>query len=278
MIDDANVDVYVGKSPAPFRDTMPADAAQAFYGYWRPSLMVRKKGAPADSLFVSVIEPFSGAPAIASIERLPLAVPNQDHVALHITFPDGREDVVLVDLANPVVTGQPSPGMFATADGKYALAGRVGVSVRTGTTTRAMLVAGTAFDHDGAHLAAATAALSGTLSQVLRAADGCSADAFVTDAVLPDGNALAGRWIVLTMGTYKVIPNGTSYPMGIKEQKGIRAPFRIDHVQRSGGKTFVFLAADPMLKMTGTTVTETTRPGRTFEGPVSFEISLSASQ
>jgi hypothetical protein len=275
MVDDGDVDVYVGKSPAPFRDKMPAETPQAFYGYWRPSLMVRHRAAAVDSLFVSVIEPFSGAPAVTAVERLPLATKDKDHVALRIKLKSGREDVVLVDLASPAVTGQPSPGRFATADGKYALTGRVGVAPSQG---KAALVAGTKFEHDGKTLAADQAAFTGGVSDVLRARGGCSSDAFVTDAALPEGDVLKGRWIVLTFATYKVIPSGTSFPMGVQEQKGIRQPFLIDHVQRTGGQTYVVLAADPMLTMSGGKVTETTRPGRTFEGPVTFEIPMARSE
>src|SRR6185436_16695787 len=224
MLDDGDVDVFVGKSPAPFRDKMPAETPQAFYGYWRPSLMVRRRAPAADSLFVAVIEPFSGAPPVASVERLPLATKDRDHVGLRIKLKSGREDVVLVDLAHPAVTGQPSPGRFATADGKYALTGRVGVAPSQG---KAVLVAGTRFDHDGKQLTADQAAFTGGITRVLRAADGCSADAFVTDAALPEGDALKGRFIILTMGTYKVVPSGTSFPLGVQEQKGIRQPFQI---------------------------------------------------
>jgi hypothetical protein len=275
MVDDGDVDVFVGKSPAPFRDKMPAETPQAFYAYWRPSLMVRHRAPAADSLFVSVIEPFSGAPAVTSVERLPLSIKDKDHVALRIKLKSGREDVVLVDLASPVVTGAPSPGRFATADGKYALTGRVGVAPGGG---KAVLVAGTRFEHDGKDLKAAEAAFTGGISQVLRKDGGCSTDAFVSDAPLPEGDALKGRWIVLTMGSYKVIPSGTTFPLGVQEQKGIRQPFQIDHVERNGGQTYVVLTADPLLSMAAGKVTETTRPGRTFEGPVSFEIPMARSE
>jgi hypothetical protein len=224
---------------------------------------------------VSVIEPFTGAPAVTSVERLPLSSKDRDHVGLRIKLKSGREDVVLVDLAAPAVTGAPSPGRFATADGKYALTGRVGVAPGQ---EKAVLVAGTRFEHDGKTLNADQAAFSGGISSILRAADGCSSDAFVTDAALPEGDALKGRFIVLTMGTYKVLPSGTTFPLGVQEQKGIRQPFQIDHIQRTGGQTFVVLAADPMLAMVGGKVTETTRPDRTFEGPVSFEIPMAVAQ
>jgi hypothetical protein len=237
--------------------------------------MVRHRGAaPAsDSLFVAVIEPFASAPAVASIERLPLAAKDLDHVALRIRLKSGREDVVLVDLANPVVTGQPSPGRFATADGKFALTGRVGVATKGAGAARAALVAGTRFEHEGAVLTSERPAYTGSITGVLSTSGACSAsNAFITSAELPAGEALKGRWMILTMGTYKVVPSGTTFPLGIQEQKGIRQPFLIDHVERRGAESVVFLADDPMLVMAGGKVTETTRPERTFEGPVSFEV------
>ena len=95
MLDDGDVDVYVGKSPAPFRDKMPAETPEAFYAYWRPSLVARHAG--GDSLFVAVIEPFTGAPALASVERLPLPARSLDQVALQVKFQDGRQDVAGCD-------------------------------------------------------------------------------------------------------------------------------------------------------------------------------------
>jgi hypothetical protein len=273
MVDEGDSDVFVAKSPAPFRDKMPPETPAAFYAYWRPSLMVRHTG--ADSLFVSVIEPFSGAPALAGIERLALPAKDLDHVALRVRFQDGREDVLLAALADPAAPAAPAPA-WGTADGALSLEGRVGVVSRRGTSSeRAVMVAATRFDHDGKRLTADAAILSGAVTRSLRAADGCSANAFVTDTPLPPGTALAGRWIILTFGSYRVIPaSGGAFPLGIQEQKGIRQPYRIDHVERSGNQTLVVLADDPMLTSADGKWVETTRPGRTFEGPVRFEISL----
>jgi hypothetical protein len=273
MVDDGDVDVVVGKSPAPFRDKMPDDTkAETFYGYWRPSLIARRTapaGGVADSLFAAVIEPFGATgPAVTEVARLPLSTDKDlDHVALRVRLAGGREDVVLADLGATV-----SP--VSTADGKFALTGRVGtISRRGGADQRLSLVAGTALVSDGQRLEAALAGHTGNVVQVLRAVEGCNKNAFLVDADLPAGDALAGRLITLTFATYKVIPasNG-SLPLGITEQKGIRAPFRIHHVEREGGKTFVVLADDPMLTSAGGAFTETTRPGRRFEGPVTFEI------
>jgi hypothetical protein len=275
MVDDGNVDLFVGKSPNPFRDKMPPETPAAFYGYWRPSLMVRHTGAPADSLFAAVIEPLGGASAIAGVDRLALDRKDLDHVGLRVRFVDGREDVILADLANPAVTGQPSPGAFGTSDGKLVLAGRVGVvSRRGGAGERAALVAGTRLEHDGKRLLAAQASYSGAITQALSAGQSCGPSAFVTDAVLPEGATLAGRFITLSFGSYAAVPNGASYPLGVQEEKGIRQPYRIDHVERRAGQTWVMLADDPMLVSRGGAFVETTRPGRTFTGPAAFEITL----
>ena len=78
--------------------------------------------------------------------------------------------------------------------------------------------------------------------------------------------------------SYKVVPVGDYYPLGIKEQKGIRQPYRIDHVEVRDGKTFVMLADDPMLVSQSGGFVETTRPGRTFTGTAAFEITLGRAQ
>jgi len=280
MVDDGDVEVYVSKSPNPFRDKMPPETPAAFYGFWRPSLMVRHRGAPADSIFVAVIEPFAATPTIASVARLPLETKDADHVALLIRFQDGREDAMMVDLANPAVTvaGATSPGRFATSDGKLALTGRVGVVSRRGAANQsAVLVGGTRFDHDGTSLTAERAAYTGTITGVERTAESCGPNAFLTDAALPEGTALRGRWIQLTFGTYKVVPAASgAFPAGIQEQTGIRQSYRIDHLEKAQGQTRVVLTDDPMLALRNGQLVETTRPGRTFDGPATFEITLSA--
>ena len=140
-----------------------------------------------------------------------------------------------------------------------------------------MLVAGTGLDGAGQRLAQDRAAFEGRITDVVRRADGCTADAFVTDAALPTGTALRGRWVRLTFDRYAVVPNGSSYPLGIREQRGIDQLYRIDRVARQGDQTFVVLADDPMLAIDGDTAMEATRPRRTFEGAVRFAITLGTS-
>jgi hypothetical protein len=275
MVDGGDVDIFLGRSPAPSRMN---NSELGLYAFWRPTLMARRQGpAGLDSLFAGVIEPFEGKSSIAAVKRLPISVPGQDQIALRVTFADGREDTILVDLA--AVKGASSPGSFATADGQYTLAGRIGISSRRGGTERGTLVAGSRFERPGKKLTIENPLWKGTVSQVLRKEDGCTANAFVTDVALPQGDLLGGRWIILTFDTYAVIPSGTNYPCGLREQKGIRQAFQIQSVQRDrAGKTLIVLTDDPQLVIKDNQAIELARPHRTFSGLVGFEIALSKSE
>jgi hypothetical protein len=267
MLDRDPAVVWVGRSPAPYRDTSPT----GFYDHWRPTMLVRREGADGlDSTFVDVIEPFDGEGAITSVELVPLAGADRDQVAVRVRFSDGREDVLLVDAAA-------APAPLASADGSYALDGRFGVVTHGADgTTRGYLVAGTRLAYPGQTLALPRATLTGTITGVLRQVDGCTGNAFVTDAALPEGNALHGRWLRLSFDRYPVVANGSNYPLGIHEQRGITEMYAIDRVQRQDGKTYIVLSEDPMLSIADGKAVETTRPLRTFQGPVTFSIALSA--
>jgi hypothetical protein len=266
---DSDADVWVGRSPAPYRDHDPT----GFYDHWRPSLLVRHQGQDLDSRFVGVIEPFDGDAAIAEVALEPVLGGGADDLIVRVRFTDGREDVLLVD------TDASGAAAVASADGRYVLEGRFGVVSTQAGATRAYLVGGTRLDYPGGPpVTLAAGALTGTIDQVTRKVDGCSADAFVTDAVLPEGHALHGRWLRLTFDRYPVVPSGTSYPLGLHEQRGITEMYAIDRVQRQDGHSYIVLAGDPMLTMSGGQAIETTRPLRHFEGPVSFQIQLSATR
>jgi hypothetical protein len=282
MLDGGDAEVFVGKSPSPHRDRMPEETPAAFYGYWRPSLMVRRKaaaGTPLDSSFVTVIEPFRATPCITRVDRLPLATGNPDQVALRLTLAGGREDVVLANLANPDVAGAGPAVTLTTMDRQYALEGRVGVIRRRAGAESAVLVGGARLERAGRSLRQSGATWSGPVSALVSLGGACGEKAFATDAPMPEGGApLAGRWLKLRLGTYDVVPSGTSYPLGIRQQAGTTQFFRIARVERQGARTLIVLAEDPMLVIENGVARETTRPGRTFVGPTSFEVVLSATE
>ena len=286
MLDGADVDVFVGKSPSPHRDKMPPATPEAFYAYWRPSLLARHRSAgpaPLESLFVGIIEPFAAGPALSKIERLPLSAGGNtlEQIALKLSFADGREDVVLVNLGNPDVTGGSAPAVMATGDGQYTLEGRLGIASKQAGTERSILVGGARFDHTGKSLRQAPGGWSGAVSAISSLGGPCGEKAFVTDAPVPAGLAekLKGRWLKLRLGSYKVVPNSAgTYPLDVREQTGIEQFHKIARVDRQGDRTLIVLSEDPMLTFEGGVATETTRPGRSFAGPLSFEVVLAASE
>ena len=246
----------------------------AFAKHLRPALLVRgesKDGTPLQSLFVSVIEPFKNTSAIAGIERLPLLGDNLDAVAVRIHFVNGRTDTVLVNMDDPSVAGCSGKlDTVVTRDQAYALQGRIGVNVVfENGRDQAVMIAGTQFKYGDASLTSERAVWKGKLAGIQSRKAGASSDAFITDADLPAGNELKGRWLSLKFGDYLVATG--------EKQSGISQQFQIDHIEKSGSQTVICLVGDPQLSMTGNIVTETTRPHRSFAGVCTFEIPLSKS-
>src|SRR5262249_17250592 len=98
-----------------------------------PSAIIRHRATsnPLQDLFVSVIEPFNaGASNIVSVQRLPMSGSALDSCALKVTFKDGRTDTCIVNLRNLKIAGANNGSATATtADGQYAVTGRIGVQV-----------------------------------------------------------------------------------------------------------------------------------------------------
>jgi hypothetical protein len=246
-----------------------------FYRFWRPSLILRRRAAagPLESLFVGVVEPMAnGVGTIRSVTRLPLAGAGLEAVAVRVAFSDGRVDTVLVNLNNPKVAGVPAGGAatVATADGQFALAGRIGVHTRSAAGERAWTLAASSLTVPGGRFTSPGTLFQGTVTGVLRQAEGDGANAFVTGQALPAGTAWRGRGLSLAYDTYRVVGSSAV-------QRGISEMFEIDRVEQAGGETRLHLARDPQLAMSGGAVTEQVAPERTFEGPVAFEVALSAS-
>jgi hypothetical protein len=271
VVDDGNDYIYLGKSPVDHRKSDTLEQATIFNG-WRPSLLVRRQaseGQSLQSLFVSVIEPLNGASAISKVERLPLEQADTESVAVRITFLDGREDLGIVNLSDPSRT-------LMSTDKTISLCGRFGMVSKRGGASKAWLIAGKELSFNGKKLTMPNAVLAGVVNGVSRRRDGAAVDAFLTDTPLPEGTVLGGRYLSLSYGTYKVVPDKDgSLPLGIKEQGGIRQMYQIDHVERRDGKTWICLTEDPALTIKGGMATEEMRPNRRFDGPARFEITLS---
>ena len=271
VADDADSQVFLGKSPVVIREN-PKERADKIFNFWRPTLLIRRnahEGEPLQSLFVTVIEPLHSVAGITKVERLPLKQPSLESTALRITFANGRQDICLANLSD---AAQP----ISTVDEVFLLQGRFGLASRNKASLKSWLIAGRGFRYGNQTITLPAAAYSGLVTDVMRRKAGAAADAFVTDAALPVGTALHGRWLSLTLGTYKVVPEKSDdYPLGVQEQSGISQMFEIDHIEQRDGKTWIHLTEDPALTIQDGKAVETLRPQRTFQGPCHFEIALS---
>jgi hypothetical protein len=277
MVDDGSIDVFLSRSPSPFRTGSPnVSDPDTFYAYWRPTLMARHRDeAGADTLFAAVIEPLDGPSSITNVQKLSGAS-DLERIALSIEFADGRRDVVLAALTDPS-TGKPATGTVTGTDGSdaFSLTGRVGVWSSV-SDSPVQLIGGTEFSYPGGTLTLDEASYDGTITGATRAVDGCGVDSLVTDATLSEGDALAGRFVRATFGAYAVNSADDSYPLGIEQQSGFTGLYRSERVIVQDGKTYIVLDDDPALLFEAGVVYETKRPYRAFTGEVSFEIELSA--
>ena len=75
-------------------------------------------------------------------------------------------------------------------------------------------------------------------------------------ADLPEGDALHGRWVIVTHGN------------------GYKHGYEIDRVEKRDGKTFIVLSMDHALRIEGDQTQEVYFPQREIEGANSFVIPL----
>jgi hypothetical protein len=273
MTADPNVyNVYLGWTPVPARDnTVPTN----FFNYLnltRPSAVIRHRVAsgPLSDLFVSVVEPINaGTTNIVSVQRLPMNGSSTESCALQITFNDGRVDTYVVNLQNPKVAGSTGgSASVSTADGTYALNGRIGVEMdRPNADSRVWTVNATDFKYPHRELSTpANTYYSGLVSGSTRIFDGAAYNAFTTTTPLPTGTALRGKSFSLTHGTLS--GSGTT---------NISEMYVIDQVVLSNGFYYVCFTNDHYLEITnGVTSVEQVAPLRTFTTSNSFEIALTA--
>ena len=272
MTDGGVANVYLGRTPNPERNN---STPPNFYKYWRPSLIMRRRitSGTLQSLFVSVVEPLAGGNStIRSVQRVPLLNPNQEAVALRIIFNDGRVDTCLVNLRNPRVAGATGGSLtIATADGQYALSGRIGIHMDQRGDSRWWTVASSEFRFPGGAATNSSPVYSGRVLAETREAMGAPNDAFIVDSPLPLATSLRGKQLSLIFDTYTVVGSTT-------QQKGISEMFQIDRVEQTNGQTHVCFARDHQLEITNATTTvEQMATQRRFTGTNQFEIALSAS-
>lgn len=276
VIGEKNAKVYVGESMVALR---PGSTYELF---WRPAMIVRHedKTSPAlKSTFVSVIEPLNGKAAIKEIKRLATNTEDVNHIALRVSFTNGRQDIILVNMNNPVLAGQKNAvQQFSTLDGSYTLNGRIGICSNYKNKPEAWLIAGSNFKYNNKELKRTDLIFDGKITGAQRIATGAESNALITDAILPAGDVLKGKWLSLTYGTYTVQPTAKGvYPYLadgtlVKKQNGMSEMYQIERIERKGDKTYIHTIHDHILEMAGGKATEVSNPKRTFEGYGTFQI------
>jgi len=269
-VDDAIPMVYLGKSPHAYRRTLMPD----MYAYWRPVLIERRVGATSytSSVFVHVIEPFGSVSGIQSVTKLPLTTNSSDYVALSIVFKNGRKDVALINMNNDLINGISPTQTIKSSDNQYSLTGKIGLFSTANSVVNGYLFQGSNLTYNTNKLDIANAVYSGTITGATRKADGATYDAFITTAVIPEGDELKGKWISVRFGAYSVI----SPPTGFSNQTNMNELFKIDGIRIVNGKTNIVCSEDHQLSINGTVTTELVRPQRVFNGATTFKIQKSA--
>lgn len=269
--------VYLGKAPYSYRN---GTVNQNIFTYWRPALLLRNEGSNIDSFFATVIEPTNGESQIESVTRLPLSEDSPEHIALSIKFKNGREDVVLVNMNNEAITGKTDADtLFSTANGSYSLEGRVGIVSTSNEKTEGYLITGKTLKYNNRTLSQEVDKYTGVIRASKRIEDKEEGNILITDADLPTDGSMDGKWMLLTFENYKNIPNASgAYDYNVKEQKGMSERYKISHVMKVNGKTYIYMTDDHALRVTEAGATEVLRPQRTFEGKVNFTIEMSSAQ
>jgi len=220
----------------------------SLYDHLMPQLVVRRRGRePLESVFVAVHEPFQGKMQIDRAELSELARPTAGAVALRVKR-GARTDTILISLDDPAPVeckGKNAAGM----EGRIGLVSREG-----GRVAAARLIGGTRLVAGGFELAADTGSWAGIIEGAERKADGAPSDAFVTSTELPSGTKLRGSWMVVRH------PGGRTHGYGI------------DRVENRDGRTWIHLADDHGLRLSGLTTEECYFPQRKFRGRNRFVI------
>jgi hypothetical protein len=217
-----------------------------------PHLAARRTGeAPLQSLFAAVHEPVLGEPFIDGVERLEVSPADATCVAVQVTSGPVSDTIV------STLDDAPYPERTV---GDVTLRGRLGVVRRINGEVAAMwLFEGRELTAGDEGITTDAAKLEGAIVGETRVADGAEHDALLTDAALPPGDDLQGRWVIVRH------PNG--YTHG----------YEIERIERIGERTAIVLTHDHGLRIDGDTTEEVYFPQRTMEGANTFEIPLSAS-
>ena len=167
--------------------------------------LVFRKGEPLSSTFVSVIEPYLDQRNVAAIRRVPVQGPDDGGVAIEVTLPDGRTDLVMLSKDAEAEYRGPNGLRWR---GTFAFLRHHG-----GQVTEARLVRGTLLEWGDLQLSLDCAAYTG---RVLDFERDMAAESWVSvDTPLPEDGALTGREIHIDTANER---NGCFTIRGVRRQ------------------------------------------------------------
>jgi hypothetical protein len=246
--------VLLGRSPSVRRMGYGANGdMRKAYDFWMPHLIVRREASgdePLSSVYAAVHEPYVSEPLIDRVERVAVSPNDGSAVAIRVVH-GGVEDTIIT------TTDQTPYPWRQTADG-MKLRGRVAVVRKVaGRTQAAWLFDGAALG-SGDRTIEQRQRLEGKVLGALRVDGGDEHDALIVEGQLPTGDALRGRWMIVTHGD------------------GLTHGYEIVEVRRHARGSLVIVTYDHGLAIDGDTTREIYYPKRTFTGGNTFTIPLDA--
>lgn len=249
MASGGPAELLVGRSPSVRRVGQGASGdSRKIFDYWMPQVIVRREAeGPLASMFVAVEEPYEGKPFLGSVRPVELSPPDPNAAAVEITH-DGAVDTIIVTLDEaPYPTRRTSTGI--------EFSGRLGVvRLRDGKPEGMWMVDGTRMTGDDWGIESPAEAPAGEITGAERKMDGAAEDAFVTGADLPLGEALRGKWMIVTHG------NGSTHG------------YEIARVDDFGDQRRIVLTGEHGLRIDGETTTQVFFPQKKIAGVNTFRV------
>jgi hypothetical protein len=211
-------------------------------------MLLRRTGSvPLASVYAAVHEPWSGNRFVDSVRRVTLAPSGDMAVALEVRHGRTVDTIIGTNDIPPFTERETETGIRLR--GRFAMVRR-----KEGRVTGMWLWDGESLRCDGRDLAPGFPAFEGELVGALRRMDGDPVDAFLTEAPLPPGESLKGRWILVT------------YPNGLTQGH------ELDRVEARDVRTCLVTRTDHGLLLSDDRVEEVYAPMRKMRGRCRFRL------
>lgn len=249
MLPCGGAELLLGRAPSVRRmgQGSHGDMRKA-YDFWMPIMLLRRTGqAPLTSVYTAIHEPWAEKPFLDAVEPVQLSPPAELALAIEVRQGQTVDTIISTNDTPPYPERRTASGI--SIRGRFAVVRQVG-----GTATVLWLFDGQRLEGNDFLLASQVTAYEGDLTGATRVADGGAQDALITDARLPAGEALRGRWLIVT------------YPNGLTQGH------ELERVEERHGQTLPVTRTDHGLRLAGETVQEVYAPLRKFQGTCHFRL------